>query len=236
MDAKTLHCQSCGASVGEDDVKCPYCASQLATLACPKCFGMVGIHASHCPRCGAAIQRAEAGATALACPGCHTPLVSTSVGGVSLDQCHGCGGVWVGQHNFEEIAADKAERGQVLGALPGESPKVAMSLSEVHYRPCPQCQKLMNRTNYGHISGVVLDVCKDHGLWFDKDKLREVLEFIEAGGLEKSHARQLLEESEQRAQVSAGLPQGLGSWTEMPVNSGGEGLVSAFASLVHLFR
>jgi len=236
MDAKTLHCQSCGASVGEDDLQCPYCKSQLATIACPKCFGLVGIHAQHCPRCGAAIQRAEATATALNCPGCGGPLLATAVGGVSLDQCHACGGVWVGQHNFEQIAADRAERGEVLGALPGQGPKVAVQLGAVHYRPCPQCRKLMNRTNYGHISGVVLDVCKDHGLWFDKDKLREVLEFIEAGGLEKSHARQLLEESEQRAQVSAGLPQGLGSWTEMPVNSGGEGLVSAFASLVHLFR
>jgi len=236
MDAKTLHCQSCGASVGEDDVKCPFCGSQLATLACPKCFGMVGIHASHCPRCGAAIQRAEAGASALACPGCHTPLVSTSVGGVSLDQCHGCGGVWVGQHNFEQIAADKAERGEVLGALPGESPKVAVSLSEVHYRPCPQCHKLMNRTNYGHISGVVLDVCKDHGLWFDKDKLREVLEFIEGGGLEKSHLRQIQDEDERRRLAAiAPLPQ-MDAWTEAPNRIGGEGLVSAFASLVHLIR
>jgi len=236
MDAKTLHCQSCGASVGEDDLRCPYCRSQLATIACPKCFGMVGIHARHCSRCGAAIQRAEATATALTCPGCGRPLLATAVGGVSLDQCRACGGVWVGQHNFEQIAADKAERGEVLGALPGEGPKVAVQLGAVHYRPCPQCARLMNRTNYGHISGVVLDVCKDHGLWFDKDKLREVLEFIEGGGLEKSHARQVLEEDERRRQVSAGLPQDLGKWTEMPVRNGGDGLVSAFASLVRLFR
>jgi Zn-finger nucleic acid-binding protein len=234
MDAKTLNCQSCGAAVGVDDVQCPYCGSQLATLACPRCFGMVGVHASHCSRCGAAIQRSEAGATALACPGCRAPLQATAVGGVSLDQCHACGGVWVGQHNFEQIAADKAERGEVLGALPGASPKVAIQLGEVHYRPCPQCGKLMNRTNYGHISGVVLDVCKDHGLWFDKDKLREVLAFIEAGGLEKSHLRQVQEEAERRRMPAPDLAPG--AWTEAPAQDRGDGLVSAFAALVHLFR
>ncbi|MDR3672572.1 MAG: zf-TFIIB domain-containing protein [Holophaga sp.] len=236
MDAKTLNCQSCGAAVGEDDVKCPYCGSQLATLACPRCFGMVGVHASHCPRCGAAIQRTQASGTALACPGCRAPLQATAVGGVSLDQCHACGGVWVGQHNFEQIAGDRAERGEVLGALPGQSPKVAVQLGAVRYRPCPQCGKLMNRTNYGHISGVVLDVCKDHGLWFDRDELRQVLEFVEAGGLEKSHLRQVQEEDERRRLAVAGSTPDMGAWGQAPVRSDGEGLVAAFASLVHLFR
>jgi Zn-finger nucleic acid-binding protein len=196
---------------------------------------MVGIHASHCPRCGAAIQRTEAGGTSMACPGCRTPLVATSVGGVSLDQCHGCGGVWVGQHNFEQIAADRAERGEVLGALPGEGPKVPVQLGEVHYRPCPQCGKLMNRTNYGRISGVVLDVCKDDGLWFDRDKLREVLAFIEGGGLEKSHARQIQEEDERRRMPVTELPPG--AWAEPEPNLfDGGGLISAFESMLHLMR
>lgn len=196
MQAATLNCQSCGGAVGADDVRCPYCGSQLATLACPRCFAMVSVHAGHCSRCGAAIQRGDATATALACPACKATLVSTTVGPSALDQCHACGGVWVGQGNFEQLAADRAERGQVLGALPGAPAARAAAVEAVRYRPCPQCGKLMNRTNYARISGVVLDVCKDHGLWFDRDELRQVLAFIEAGGLEKSHQRQVLEEEE----------------------------------------
>ena len=234
MDAKTLHCQSCGASVGEDDLQCPYCRSQLATLACPRCFGMVGIHANHCSRCGAAIQRGEAGRSALTCP-CGAPLTATTVGGVSLDQCHACGGVWVGQANFEQIAADRAERGEVLGALPGVGPRVAVHLAEVHYRPCPQCGRLMNRSNYGRISGVVLDVCKDHGLWFDRDELRQVLEFIEGGGLEKSRARQVQEEEERRRMPRTDLPGG--AWAEAtPVRGPGSDLIDAFEALIHWIR
>jgi Zn-finger nucleic acid-binding protein len=198
MEAATLHCQSCGAAVGENDVKCPYCGSQLATLACPRCFGLVGVHARHCPRCGAAIEHGEAQASERACPACRQKLAATAVGGVALDQCRACGGVWVAQANFEHLAAGKAERGQVLGALPGPGPRGEVHLEEVHYRPCPQCGKLMNRVNYAHISGVILDVCKDHGLWFDRDELRQVLAFIEGGGLEKSHARQVQQEEEQQ--------------------------------------
>jgi Zn-finger nucleic acid-binding protein/predicted nucleic acid-binding Zn ribbon protein len=235
MEAQTLHCQSCGAAVEEDDLQCPYCRSQLATLACPKCFGMVGVHASHCPRCGAAIERVAAAASTLVCPGCRGALVATAVGGVSLDQCHACGGVWIGQHNFEQVAADRAERGEVLGALPGEGPKVPVALGVVRYRPCPQCGKLMNRTNYGRISGVVLDVCKDHGLWFDRDELRQVLEFIEGGGLEKSHARQVQEEEERRRMPRPDLPAG--AWTEVePVRGRGGDLISAFEALVNWVR
>jgi Zn-finger nucleic acid-binding protein len=238
MEAKTLHCQSCGAAVGEHDLQCPYCKSQLATIACPKCFGMVPIGASHCPQCGAAIQRAEEGSAGLPCPGCKSPLVTTSVGGVSLDQCHTCGGLWVGQHNFEELAADRAERGEILGALPGAGPRVAVPLEAVHYRPCPQCGQLMNRTNYGRISGVVLDVCKDHGLWFDKDKLRQVLAFIDGGGLEKSRAQQVQLDTERVRQAATGAPMAPGAWTEAPEPSlfDGGGIISAFESLLHRAR
>ena len=204
MDASTLHCQSCGAAVGENDVKCPYCGSQLATLACP---------------------------------GCKAALVATAVGGVSLDQCHACGGVWVGQHNFEQIAGDRAERGQVLGALPGASPKMAVPLQEVHYRPCPQCHKLMNRTNYAHISGVVLDVCKDHGLWFDRDKLRQVLEFVESGGLERSHLRQVQDEDERRRLAAAGATIVPGAWDQADAASApGEGIMSTIGTLFHMLK
>lgn len=225
MQAATLNCQSCGGAVGADEVRCPYCGSQLATLACPRCFAMVSIHADHCSRCGAAIQRGGNAASALACPGCQAALVSTTVGPATLDQCHACGGVWVGQGNFEQLAADRAERGQVLGALPGVGPGKAAPAEAVRYRPCPCCGKLMNRSNYARISGVVLDVCKDHGLWFDRDELRQVLAFIEAGGLEKSRQRQVLEEEQRlRRAAEPPIPSSLPSYGDERADTVSDGL------------
>jgi Zn-finger nucleic acid-binding protein len=50
----------------------------------------------------------------------------------------------------------------------------------------------MNRQVFARISGVIVDVCKDHGVWFDTGELEAVIEFIEAGGLEAARERATL--------------------------------------------
>jgi len=45
--------------------------------------------------------------------------------------------------------------------------------------------------NFAHCSHVIVDVCKAHGTWFDKDELRRTVEFIRGGGLEKARAQEL---------------------------------------------
>ena len=228
MDAKTLHCESCGASVGEHDLRCPYCSSQLATVACPQCLGLVSLHASHCPNCGAAIQAVAAVKSALNCPNCRQPLSTSTVGGLALDQCGKCGGLWVDQATFEKIAADREERGEVMGSLPAQE-KLPVHQETIHYRPCPVCAKFMNRQNYAHISGVVLDLCKADGIWFERDELRQVLAFIEGGGLERSRTRQVQELQEERrltaSAATAPAPEmGGGAWAGSPMNNNPSGL------------
>ncbi len=209
MEAATLNCRSCGAAVGEDDVRCPYCRSQLATVACPRCLAMVSVHAAHCSHCGAEVMRNEGVATELACPSCKAALVHTSVGEAHLDSCNACGGVWVAQKEFERIAGGREERGGVLGALPGEGPRGPIQAEAIRYRPCAQCGKFMNRVNYARNSGVILDVCKDHGLWFDRDELRRVLAFIEGGGLDKNRDREIRELDEKRRNAVPDAPQSI---------------------------
>ena len=204
MDAQIARCGSCGAPIPADAMQCPYCLSQVATVACPKCLGLVSLAAKHCPRCGTTVEVEEHGLAGLKCPECKQPLMKASLGGVDLSQCHRCGGVWLTRELFERVAADREERGTVLGALPGDLAKGAIAPEVVHYRPCPECARMMNRTNYGRISGVILDTCKEHGLWFDKDELRRVLEFIQKGGLDKSRERQIQElEDRKRLAVTA---------------------------------
>ena len=138
---------------------------------------------------------------------------------------------------FAAIAADREGRGEVMGSLPAQA-LAPVRLESVHYRPCPCCAKFMNRENYAHISGVVLDLCKEHGLWFDRDELRQVLAFIEGGGLVRSRDRQVqeLEEGRRQAAVPTMPAQG-GAWTdELPEShSPSLGLNGMVESLVHLF-
>lgn len=175
---------------------------------------MVSLHARHCPHCGASVlARAQSEGSKLKCPACEAQLVVTDLGDLKLHQCHVCGGLWLFKEVFDQVAASHENRGQILGVLPGESPKVQQAgpFETVRYRPCPHCGKFMNRVNYARISKVIVDVCKDHGLWFDKDELRQVIEFIDSGGLVKAQERErtLLEEERERMamqQAGGGMP------------------------------
>ena len=46
----------------------------------------------------------------------------------------------------------------------------------------------MNRVNFARCSGVIVDICKQHGTWFDRDELSRIVEFIHGGGLNASRA------------------------------------------------
>ena len=52
----------------------------------------------------------------------------------------------------------------------------------------------MNRVNFGKVSGVIVDVCKLHGTWFDAGELTRVVAFAAGGGLERTRAREKLEQ------------------------------------------
>jgi Zn-finger nucleic acid-binding protein len=54
----------------------------------------------------------------------------------------------------------------------------------------------MNRQAFGRISGVVVDVCREHGVWFDPGELGEVLAFVERGGLTRAREREAQELAE----------------------------------------
>lgn len=234
MEAATFRCPSCGAAVGELDIQCPYCCSQLATVACPRCFGLVSLQARHCSHCGSAIQVQAESPSRHTCPECQIPLASSTVGNLQLEQCHRCGGLWLPQQLFEQIAADRETRGEVLGALPGAAEKVEIHEGNVRYRPCPECGNLMNRSNYGRISGVILDSCREHGLWFDKDELRRVLAFIEAGGLDRSRERQI-QELEDKKRLAAIAPPMPTEWSGVQENQG-PGLLDLLGVVEGLFQ
>jgi Zn-finger nucleic acid-binding protein len=56
----------------------------------------------------------------------------------------------------------------------------------------------MNRVNFGRVSGVIVDVCKMHGTWFDAGELTAVFAFAANGGLERTRDRERLEKGEEK--------------------------------------
>ena len=141
-------------------------------------------------------------------------MESVAVGSASLRECARCGGLWVDVESFERIVSEREQQSAALGAasiIPKEATVSGREPNKVRYVPCPECSQLMNRVNFARCSGVVVDVCKGHGTWFDRDELRQIVEFIGGGGLEVSRAREKRELEEERRrlrqeQLTANLP------------------------------
>ena len=190
MPAATLNCPSCGASLHPDATSCPYCNTRLATIACPSCFGLAFLGSRFCPHCGHPLSPVSTFTpTTFPCPRCRIPLQNFELGleRIKLRDCPQCCGIWVDTPSFQQICADREDQAAILGAptpvpLDNASPK----RSNV---PCPQCANQMTLIQFSRRSGIVIDICRAHGVWFDRDELRHIIEFIRSGGLDR--ARQL---------------------------------------------
>jgi Zn-finger nucleic acid-binding protein len=205
MQAQTLNCPNCGAAISSDSPQCRYCESKLATIACPSCFTMMFIGSRFCPHCGAVPAPVTAAQlSVLKCPRCKIDMASVTIGAEPMRECERCGGLWLEVAALEKICASKEEQSAVLGgAAPAPPHQVSPSgeANKISYVPCPQCGQLMNRINFARCSGVVVDVCKGHGTWFDQDELRGIVEFVRGGGLEVSRQKEKTELEFQREQL-----------------------------------
>ena len=141
----------------------------------------------------------------LKCPRCQIDMASITIGAEAMRECERCGGLWVEVAAFEKISADREEQAAVLGAAsPAPGHQVAFGGEDkVRYVPCPQCGQLMNRINFVRCSGVIVDVCKGHGTWFDQNELSGIVQFIRGGGLEVSRQKEKREIEYERQQLHA---------------------------------
>ena len=162
---------------------------------------MMFIGSKHCQRCGAAAAVPEVtDAKDRKCPRCRVEMASVTIGSTAVLECERCVGLWVNVSSFEKICADREQQSAVLGAA-AHATSAAHEISKVNYVPCPECSQLMNRLNFARCSGVIVDICKKHGTWFDRDELSRIVEFISDGGLNASRAKEKTEIAEQREQL-----------------------------------
>jgi Zn-finger nucleic acid-binding protein len=167
---------------------------------------MMFIGSKHCQHCGAAAALATAAdLSVLKCPRCRIDMSPITLGTVAMRECEKCLGLWVEVAAFEKICGDREQQSAVLGAaLPLAARQTSSEeLKSIRYVPCPQCNQLMNRINFARCSGVIVDVCKGHGIWFDRDELSGIVQFIRGGGLEVSRQKEKTELEFERQQLRA---------------------------------
>lgn len=248
--ARTLHCASCGGKVREGSRLCEYCGSEVALAerhlgpACPECFARLALGARFCSGCGVKIQPEALKATreSSGCPRCEAALVLVELPQGLYTECSSCGGIWLDAQRFERVVAEKdAAALETLfpasrrAAAPGREPPP----QPVKYLRCPVCGAFMNRKNFAGCSGVVIDWCKGHGVWFDVHEIEKVIEFVASGGLDK--ARQLevqrqkreIERLQETRRAVAGV-----DWGRQPDHGADwiAGLLDVASTLSGLFR
>lgn len=70
----------------------------------------------------------------------------------------------------------------------------------IQYKDCPHCLQRMHRKNYARLSGVVVDQCAKHGVYFDAGELAQVLGFVATGGLTVVRQRKIREQEYEERQ------------------------------------
>jgi Zn-finger nucleic acid-binding protein len=198
-EAAVVRCSSCGAPRQDDAVECTFCGSDFTLherdldTICPHCLTRISRRARYCHHCAEPILPAEGGeSTDRNCPACGEKgrLFSRRLGRdkLSVLECGACAGFFLDNETFR-LLVERARHGSLpfplAEARDGDvAPPFTGAATERFYRPCPWCTKLMSRRNYGARSGVIVDTCREHGIWLDGHELDRILAWIKSGGEE----------------------------------------------------
>jgi Zn-finger nucleic acid-binding protein len=178
------NCANCAAPLPVGSISCDYCGSRNDV-------DLKGIHfyTTHetdsdriCPRCSISLKTIDLKMN----------------GRFLIERCDGCLGLFFDPGELEAVLEasvsnvfeiNRSQLGQLNRAGSGDALPVA-------YIKCPVCSQIMNRVNFGARSGVVVDRCREHGIWLDGGELRRLCEWMKAGGklLDQERQEQLKKE------------------------------------------
>jgi uncharacterized protein len=107
------------------------------------------------------------------CPKCKTDMVVLELDQVEIDHCVTCGGIWLDKGELELLMLDTDRQDSFLLEMTNDD-RIKEKLVK-----CPICRKKMEKVACGKDKKIRLDRCKkNHGIWFDKGELFEVLKII----------------------------------------------------------
>ena len=201
-DAVTLHCSSCGAPFPAKATVCLHCRAEITLeerkldALCTTCGARMSSSARFCMRCGlpAAVQPTAPLAADAKCPRCKRALRERATGGEieNVVECSSCGGLWIAPEALDRLCASTEAMQEVTVQLMARKlPPRPVDFGVVAYLRCPSCSDMMVRRNFGPGSGVVVDVCRDHGVWLDHTELERVLHYVREGGLVRARQKEL---------------------------------------------
>lgn len=184
-----MDCINCSAPLPPKTTRCPFCKTMNDIDLRGKVTVKRGITSRQCPRC-------EQQLTAV--------LLGLGAEQVEIDRCLKCHGLFFDPGEVEQILdrleqrAEDIDHQQLLGLIEKETP--TGDFETVTYVPCPDCRQLMHRRSFGQRAGVIIDSCREHGIWLDGGELRRLIRWTQAGG--RRHHRV---NADEKARIEANL-------------------------------
>lgn len=178
------NCSSCSAPLPPNSITCEYCGSRND-------IDLKGVHYNTTHEC----------ASERICPRCNVRLETIDLkieGKFLIERCETCLGLFFDPGELEALLQATVSNvftvdRQELDVI--NRTKRACDYG-VSYIKCPVCARIMNRVNFGAKSGVIVNRCRDHGVWLDGGELRHLFEWMKAGGkiLDQERQEQLRKE------------------------------------------
>ncbi len=163
-------CQSCSAPLPANINRCRYCNTR----------NDVDLHNRH--KYTVQTQQSER-----ICPHCETQLQTVKLdiaGDFYIERCKSCFGLFFDAGEIETLLENSVSNISDinLALIKNINKDRYQSQKKIKYVKCPVCRVLMNRVNFGHRSGVIVDQCTKHGIWLDSGEVTHLMEWKKAGG------------------------------------------------------
>ena len=100
------------------------------------------------------------------CPKCHAAMeektLSTLHGGVTVDRCSGCHGLW-----FDIGEAEALREKWMSEYIDSGNPEVGRKHNDIRDINCPRCGKPLSKLSDPVQSHIQYEACSEHGMYFD---------------------------------------------------------------------
>ncbi len=191
------NCANCSAPLPTSSIQCEYCGSRNDV-------DLKGVH----------YYTTHAIDSARTCPRCAVSLRTIDLkldGRFLIERCDQCLGLFFDPGELEALleasvtnvfAIDRSRLAAINNVRRSAEHGAA-------YIKCPVCATIMNRVNFGTKSGVIVDRCREHGIWLDGGELRQLFEWVKAGGklLAQERQEQLKKEEAEQEDMRKRLAQ-----------------------------
>jgi Zn-finger nucleic acid-binding protein len=114
------------------------------------------------------------------CPVCDTEMLILEFNKIEIDFCTLCGGVWLDEGELELLISPENGNPSSSSGIISDLKKSTVAGAA---RKCPVCRKKMLPVELSIKPPVEIDKCPlNHGLWFDKGELEQIMTSSGASG------------------------------------------------------